>query len=163
MTNICCLGRHQANQLTDHAKPRRRRWTPPDPDQLRSLITVPHADDPIPVDVPAESLRSSETSLSAPRQSSLSHCSLTNDNSRTPPETVRLPYELEAPDNPKTEGLQRERERIRNEEVLPLEQRLKQLEAIHSELETFIAQLQISLRSVGSSSGKLEPPEENTG
>jgi hypothetical protein len=80
-----------------------------------------------------------------------------------PPEIDRLPSELEAPDNPEAEGLQRERERIRNEEVLPLEQRLKQLEAIHSELETFIAQLQVSLRNVGSSSGKSEPPEGNTG
>lgn len=79
-----------------------------------------------------------------------------------PSEIVRLPYELEAPDNPEAEGLQRERERIRNEEVLPLEQKLQQLEAIHSELETFMAQLQMSLRNVGSSSVKLESPEENT-
>lgn len=78
-----------------------------------------------------------------------------------PPEIVRPPYELEAPDNPEAERLQRERERIRSEEVLPLEQRLKQLEAIHSDLETYLAKLQISLRNVGSPSGKLEPPEEN--
>lgn len=86
-----------------------------------------------------------------------------NDNSRMPPKILPLPYELEAPVSPEAEALQRERQRIRNEDVLPLEQRLKQLEAIHSELETFIAQLQISLRNVGSSSGKFEPREGNTG
>jgi vacuolar-type H+-ATPase subunit E/Vma4 len=73
-----------------------------------------------------------------------------------PPEMVRPPYELEAPDNHGAEELERERERIRNE-VLPLEQKLKQLEAIHSGLETYIAQLQISLRNVGL------PSEENSG
>jgi hypothetical protein len=59
-----------------------------------------------------------------------------------PPGTVQPPYELEAPHNPETEGLQRERERIRNEEVLPLEQRL---EAINSKVDTLITELRQGL------------------
>jgi hypothetical protein len=74
-----------------------------------------------------------------------------------PPKIVRPPYELEDLRNHEPERLQREREIIRNEEVLLMEQRLKQLEAKHSELETFIAQLQIS--SSGHE-GKVPPGNE---
>jgi hypothetical protein len=114
---------------------RRPSWTAPDRQRFPSLDAL---------SLHGRFVSSSGSLQSSRLQSPSSACSAAEES---PPLTGE-PFELEAPSNhhnPRFQGaiqLQRERERIRSEEVAPLEERLRGLEARHQELENYFLRLQ---------------------
>ena len=131
----------QRNTSTPTSIRRRPSWTAPDPQRFPSLDSlslhsrVTSSSDGL---RPARP-RSPSSLYSGPEESHLSTTEL---------DSISPPYELEAPSNhhnPRFQAaiqLQRERERIRSEEVAPLVGRIRDLEARHEELESRISQLQ---------------------
>jgi hypothetical protein len=112
---------------------RRPSWTAPDRQRFPSLDAL---------SLHGRFVSSSGSLQSSRLQSPSSACSAAEES---PPLTA---FELEAPSNyhnPRFQSairLQRERERIRSEEVAPLEERLRGLEARHQELENCFLRLQ---------------------
>jgi hypothetical protein len=111
---------------------RRPQWTPPDSARYSSLDSV---------------IRLSSGSRSIPLSSSSSIASVTTDAEASRRTSARPPQELDARDTRDPRAiqeamrLQRERDRIRMEEVAPLEERLRKLEASQLELTSILAGL----------------------
>jgi hypothetical protein len=119
---------------------RRQSWTAPEPHRFPSLGTL--------------SMRSSMASSSDNLQPANPRLSSSESSTQevslliAKPDVVSPPYELDALDNHDGARSQaaitlvREKERIRNEELGPLEERLRGLEAKHRELEDRLRRLQ---------------------